>query len=328
MNVLNVHDLSVEYAMNPGVLRAVDHVSLVVESGEAVGIVGESGCGKTSLGLAIPLLLPANATIASGSIEVSGEQVVGRSEVEVNPLRWTKVAFIFQGAMNALNPLHRVDAQILEAISAHEPDVPKAVAYARVVELLNLVGIATKRARSYPHEFSGGMRQRVMIAMALACRPALLIADEPTTALDVISQAQILNLLLELRRTQDLSLVMISHDLAAIKRVCDRIVVMYAGIVVETGTTDEVLGRSSVVASPAHPYTRALIKAHPSLRRERSLSEGLAGHPPDLSVTIQGCRFADRCPDAQSLCREVEPPTITVSPGHSATCHFALGEAS
>ena len=242
MSLLAIQELSVDYALGGGSLRAVDSVSLEVDQGESVGVVGESGCGKTTLGLAIPLLLPDNATIAQGSIQLNGQELVGLSEEAIRRHRWTDVAFIFQGAMNALNPVQRVDRQIREAIRAHEPNTTKDEADTRVLALLDLVGIAPSRAGSYPHEFSGGMRQRAMIAMSLACQPSLLIADEPTTALDVISQAQILALLASLQRRESLSLLMISHDLAAIKRVCGRLVVMYAGIIVESGPTRFLLG--------------------------------------------------------------------------------------
>ncbi len=322
MSLLEIDNLSVDYRVGTGSLRAVDHVSLRIEAGEALGVVGESGCGKTSLGLSVPMLLPGNATISSGSIKLADHELVGMNEAQLNRLRWTAVAFVFQGAMNALNPVQRVDRQILEAISAHDSHAAKEESSQRVLELLDLVGIAPARAKSYPHEFSGGMRQRAMIAMALACRPSLLIADEPTTALDVISQAQILALLSSLRRSEDLSVLMISHDLSAIERVCDRIVVMYAGVVVETGTTEQVLGRRGESALAAHPYTQALVGAHPDLRGERVLAPGLAGHPPDLSKPITGCRFADRCPSAMSVCREIVPPTVTISEGHTASCHL------
>jgi len=323
MSLLEINDLSIDYKLSKGVLRAVDHVSLCVELGDSVGIVGESGCGKTTLGLAVPMLLPENATVSGGSIVLDGQQIVGLDEAEISRLRWTSVAFVFQGAMNALNPVQRVDRQILEAIRTHEPETSKQDAYARVLELFNLVGISPSRAKSYPHEFSGGMRQRAMIAMSLACRPSLLIADEPTTALDVISQAQILTLLSELRHREGLSLIMISHDLAAIKRVCDRIVVMYAGVVVESGPTEHVLGRGGGPNAALHPYTKALIRAHPDLRGERVLEEGLQGHPPDLSEPISGCRFADRCPEVMDICRTQTPPAVTLSPGHIAACHLA-----
>ncbi len=328
MSLLEIDNLSVDYRVGSGSLRAVDHVSLRVEPGEAVGIVGESGCGKTSLGLSIPMLLPGNAEISSGSITLADHELVGMSEDQLNQLRWSAVAFVFQGAMNALNPVQRVDRQILEAITAHEAKADKHEATERVLQLLDLVGISPARAKSFPHEFSGGMRQRAMIAMALACRPSLLIADEPTTALDVISQAQILALLSSLRRSEDLSVLMISHDLSAIKRVCDRIIVMYAGVIVESGRTEEVLGRRGEPAQAAHPYTQALIGAHPDLHGERVLAQGLPGHPPDLSKPIAGCRFADRCPYAMPVCREVVPPTLAISAGHIAACHLLSKGAS
>ncbi|MGC2174484.1 MAG: ABC transporter ATP-binding protein [Acidimicrobiales bacterium] len=322
MSLLEIRELSVDYRVTSNVVRAVDHVSLSVERGESLGIAGESGCGKTSIGLAVPLLLPKNASLPTGSITLNGRSIVGMSEEEINQLRWSSVAFVFQGAMNALNPVLRIDRQIREAIARHEPDVSKEDANARVLEMFELVGVSSTRARSFPHEFSGGMRQRAMIAMALVCRPLLLIADEPTTALDVISQSQILALLNRLRRDQGLSLIMISHDLAAIKKVCDRVVVMYAGVVVEMGTSQEVLGAGARRPQPVHPYTKALISAHPDLRSKRVLAEGLSGHPPDLAMNIVGCRFAERCPSAMPICRVTTPETIEVSPGHIAACHL------
>jgi peptide/nickel transport system ATP-binding protein len=326
MSLLEITDLSVDYRVTSGVLRAVDHVSLSVEAGEAVGLVGESGCGKTSLGLTVPLLLPPNATVATGRVVLDGEDVTHFSERAMNRLRWTKVAFVFQGAMNALNPVQRVDRQIVDAIAAHEPKVSSEAARERALSLLDLVGVSPSRAKSYPHEFSGGMRQRVMIAMSLACSPSLLIADEPTTALDVISQEQILTLLSSLRRERALGLIMISHDLAAIRRVCDRIIVMYAGVVVEYGSTQEVLAHRGETMRVNHPYTKALINAHPDLRGPRALPEGLSGHPPDLSTTLVGCRFADRCPDVMDICRRVAPPAVALSAGHVASCHLLSGE--
>jgi len=328
MSLLKIEDLSIDYLTERGTLRAVDHVSLSVEGGESVGIAGESGCGKTTLGLAVPLLLAPNATVATGSIILDGTSLVGLNEKAMDPLRWTKVAFVFQGAMNALNPVQRIDRQILEAITTHEPGIDVGVARARVLDLLDSVGIAPARASSYPHEFSGGMRQRAMIAMSLACRPRLLIADEPTTALDVISQAQILALLNNLRRAEDLSLILISHDLAAIKRVCDRVVVMYAGVIVESGSTASIFGTGDAAPSAAHPYTQALIAAHPDLHGKRRLAEGLSGHPPDLSQTMIGCRFADRCPKVMEVCRSVAPTPVAIAPGHVAACHLVTKEVS
>ncbi len=323
MTLLEIRDLIVDYRTESGVLRAVDGVNLRVDRGDAVGVVGESGCGKSTLGLAIPLLLPANATIAGGSIVLDGTPVVGLSEKEINPLRWTTVSFIFQGAMNALNPVQRIDHQIVEAIRTHEPATSAPQARERVAELFALVGIAPSRATNYPHEFSGGMRQRAMIAMALACRPALVIADEPTTALDAISQDQILQLLRDLRHRHGQGLIMISHDLAAIIRVCDRIAVMYAGVIVESGPTSDVLSRRDAPLGTIHPYTRALLDAHPDLHGPRTLAPGLSGHPPDLARTIVGCRFADRCTHVTDHCRAVVPTPVAVSVGHDVLCHFA-----
>ena len=328
MSLLDISGISIDYRVGSTILRAVDNISLQVHAGETIGIAGESGCGKSSLGLSVPRLLPQNATIASGQIKIDGEEVTTLSENQLNKLRWTKAAFVFQGAMNALNPVLRISRQILEPIVTHAPETAARDAEQRVMELLDLVGISPSRARSYPHEFSGGMRQRVMIAMALACHPSLLIADEPTTALDVISQAQILSLLGALRKQQNLALVMISHDLAAIRRTCDRILVMYAGVIVESGPTATILGGTDRRADAAHPYTQALISAHPNLRGERVLAKALPGHPPDLSQAMRGCRFHDRCPARMNVCQEIPPQPRKVSNEHVVACHLiGSGEA-
>ena len=322
MSLLEISELSVEYQVPGGTLRAVDDVTLRIDAGEAVGIVGESGCGKTTLGLTVPVLLPRNAAIAGGSIRLDDRDISELDEKRLNTLRWTSVAFIFQGAMNALNPVARVDRQIVEPILAHEPDTSPSQARERAHELLDQVGVSASRANSYPHEFSGGMRQRVMIAMSLACRPKLLIADEPTTALDVISQAQILTLLGSLRRTYGLALLLISHDLSAVRRTCDRVIVMYAGVIVEEGSAAEILGGPGQRPSAAHPYTRALIRSHPNLQGERVLADALPGNPPDLTAPMQGCRFYARCSERLPICEQVTPPAVTVGDGHVAACHL------
>jgi oligopeptide/dipeptide ABC transporter ATP-binding protein len=238
-------------------------------------------------------------------------------------VRWGRVAMVFQGAMNALNPVEAVGAQILEPIKLHDPHAPAAEAKARVAELLEQVGIPASRAGEYPHEFSGGMRQRVMIAMALACRPKLVIADEPVTALDVMTQAQILNLLRDLRERLGLAMNLISHDLSVIAETCDRVAIMYAGKIAEEGPGAELFGAPGRPGRPAHPYTRALIGSFPNIRRERTFVEGIPGHPPDLVAPPPGCRFHDRCPVRIERCRTEPPELRAVGPRHEAACHLA-----
>jgi peptide/nickel transport system ATP-binding protein len=232
-------------------------------------------------------------------------------------VRWRELAVVFQGAMNALNPVLSVGDQILEPIRVHEPGTSERDARARVGQLLEQVGIPARRGREYPHEFSGGMRQRVMIAMALACRPRLLLADEPVTALDVMVQAQILQLLRDLRRELGIAMVLISHDLSVIAESCDRIIVMYAGRVAESGPI------GSVFEDPAHPYTQALIGAFPDVTGERHLVRGIPGAPPDLRTPIVGCPFADRCPKVIQRCRTDEPALREIAPEQRAACHLA-----
>jgi peptide/nickel transport system ATP-binding protein len=272
--------------------------------------------------MAIPNLLPPYASIASGSIRFDGQQLVGLSENELNSLRWKDISVIFQGALNALNPVQTVGHQIVEPIRLHEPDVTVEQAKERASELLEAVGIPAARASGYPHEFSGGMRQRVMIAMSLACRPKLVIADEPITALDVMTQAQILDLLRSLCDRFGLSLLLISHDLSVLSQTCDRVVVMYAGKVVETGAAAEVFGPPNKSNGAQHPYTQRLLRAYPNIRRERKLIDEIPGYPPDLSQPQQGCRFFPRCDVHLDICAGVEPPLVAVGNGQLAACHL------
>ena len=314
MPLLELQDLTVSYPSRAGMVHAVDGVSLTLEPGEALGVAGESGCGKTTTALSIPRLLPDGAVVG-GHVLWRGEDLLRRSEDEMQAIRWRDVALVFQGAMNALNPVQRIGDQLTEPIRLHER-VSSAEARNRVALLLEGVGIPPARARDYPHQFSGGMRQRAMIAMALACRPQLVIADEPVTALDVMTQAQILDLLKGLRRDRDLAMILISHDLSVIAETCDRVAIMYAGKVVEVGPV------ARVFSAPAHPYTKALIGAFPNIHGPRELVAGIPGHPPQLVTPPLGCRFYERCPVHIDMCLAVDPAMRPAFAGQSAACHL------
>lgn len=315
MALLEVTDLRTYFKTQEGTLKAVDGIGFTLEKGQAMGLAGESGCGKTTAALSIMKLLPANGYIAGGMINFMGQDMSKVTGDKLRSIRWRDISIIFQGAMNALNPVKRVGDQIMEPILLHE-NVDEEVAKKRVQELFSLVGINPNRIREYPHEFSGGMRQRVMIAMALACRPKLVIADEPTTALDVMIQAQILQLMKNLQTELDLAMIIISHDLSVLAETCDLLSIMYAGKIVERSTAVEVF------ANPQHPYTKGLIAAFPNIKGDRKMPASIAGNPPNLINPPVGCRFADRCYMAQDVCKKEEPPLIEVLPGHFAACHF------
>ena len=312
--LLVVEDLRTYFQLGDATVKAVDGVSFRLDHGQALGIAGESGCGKTTTALSLMRILPANARIMEGSVRLMGIDLVGKSENAMRRYRWREISIVFQGAMNALNPVRRVRDQIAEPIE-ERLGVAKAEARTRAGDLLELVGIPRKRGRAYPHELSGGMRQRAMIAMALACDPAIVIGDEPTTALDVMVQAQILELLESLRHKLGLSLILITHDLSVIAETCDRVMVMYAGKVAEEGPVGEVFRR------PRHPYTQKLLSAFPNIASDRRTLDVIPGAPPDLRDPPPGCRFEPRCPFAMPVCRDVVPPETTFD-GVRVACHL------
>ncbi|MCF8052768.1 MAG: ABC transporter ATP-binding protein [Desulfobacterales bacterium] len=316
MALLEAEHLSIGYRTRNGLLRAVEDVSFSLELGGSLGFVGESGCGKTTIGMALMGLLPANGSIVSGALRFKGQNLVGISDERLRKLRWKEIAMIFQAAMNALNPIQRVGDQIVEAIRLHEPEVSAAQAAERVRSLFSLVDLDPERSRDYPHQYSGGMKQRAIIAMALACRPDVIIADEPTTALDVIVQAQILAEIRRVQKEMDVAVLFISHDIAVVAEVCRHIAVMYAGQIVEQGTREEVF------ETPAHPYTQALLDAYLTIEEEdAALPQAMKGETPNLIVPQKGCRFYDRCPHADAQCRQEPPTWISLSPTHKVLCY-------
>jgi oligopeptide/dipeptide ABC transporter ATP-binding protein len=316
MPFVEIKDLTVEFRAGDSVTRAVDRVSLSISAGEVVCIAGESGCGKTVTALSLARLLPAPpAHYAGGEILLDGRDVLRMSQAGLRRIRGSMVGYIFQEPASALNPVRRVGAQILESLRLHRPE---AANEAEVVRLLRLVGIPAPevRARDYPHTLSGGMQQRVLIAAALAARPKLLVADEPTTALDVTLQAQILTLLLELKRQFGMSLLLITHHLGIVREIADRVVVMYAGQVVETGPASEVLQR------PRHPYTRALRDAVPHLGAAAARLRSIPGSLPSPDLVPIGCRFQPRCALARPECAARAPDWTEVEPGRWVRCPY------
>jgi peptide/nickel transport system ATP-binding protein len=318
--LLRLRDLHVTYATGDGPLPAVRGVDLTVERGQIVGVAGESGCGKSTLASTILRLQAANATV-TGEVLLDGRDVLTMKWGELRAVRWAGASIVFQGALHSLNPVHRIGAQIAEPLHVHTPDLGDDTVRRRVGELLDQVGLDPDRARSYPHQLSGGQKQRVMIAMALACDPELVVADEPTTALDVMVQAQVLNVLSDLVRERGVGMMMISHDLSVLADLCDRITVMYAGRVVEEGPAEKVF------AAPLHPYAGALSAAFPRVGdpAARFAPAGLPGDPPDARNLAGGCSFAPRCPRAADVCLPAEPELATYDEGRTAAC-VRIGE--
>jgi len=313
--LLEVEDLVMRYKIKAGEVSAVEGIGFTIHQGEAVGLVGESGCGKTSVALALLRLLPNNAEYKSGEIRLNGTNLLALPEEEMRRRRWKDIAMVFQGAMNSWNPVYRVGDQIREVLDTHfrgELDIDEQDRH--IESLFASVGLPPEMARRYPHEFSGGMRQRAVIAMALACNPELIIADEPTTALDVIVQDQILKELKRIQRELGMSILYISHDIAVIAEVTDSLGVMYAGKIVEYGPTSEVFAR------PRHPYAYLLLRSTPSITGPRRKLAPLEGEPPDLLNPPTGCRFHPRCPFATEQCVVQEPPLTEISEGHRVAC--------
>jgi oligopeptide/dipeptide ABC transporter ATP-binding protein len=312
--LLEVSELSVSFPTDAGLARAIEGVSFVLREGETVGIVGESGSGKSMTAMAIMGLLPKKAVV-TGSIRFRGQELVGMSDAALREIRGKDIAVVFQDALTALNPVMRVGEQLIEAVRVHRPDTTTAERKARAIELLDVVGIPSPELRvdRYPHEFSGGMRQRVMIAMSIANEPDLLIADEPTTALDVTVQAQVLEVLREVQRRTGTTVLLITHDLGVVAGTADRVLVMYAGGVVETADVDPLFYKT------AHPYTAGLLASLPRIDRRASRDERLyqiAGQPPVATAWPSGCRFAPRCAHAVAgLCDAAVPPAVPVGVG-------------
>lgn len=314
--LLRVRHLSTDFLLpaENRIARALEDVSFDVYPGQTVGLVGESGCGKTTTLMSVLRLLPANARI-SGQVFFREMDLLSLSERQMREHRWKDIAIVFQGAMNALNPVMRVGEQIREAITLRGI-MSSDRAEARVGELLEMVGIPKERSSQYPFQYSGGMRQRAMIAMALACSPSLLFADEPTTALDVMVQAQILELLEDIQRRLGLAIVLVTHDLGVVAEMCDTVVVMYGGKVAEYGPVDEIFN------APQHPYTQKLLESFPDLARPTGSLASIPGAPPRLTELPPGCRFAPRCHARLQKCDSQSPALIEVKAGHFAACHL------
>jgi len=314
VSVLSLRDLHITYRSERGYVPAVRGVDLEIEAGETLGLAGESGCGKSTIAASVLRLLPKSAEV-TGKVLLDGEDVYAMTPGRLRAVRWTSAAVVFQGALHSLNPVRRVGDQIEEAIHLHSRDT-EGTARKRTGELLERVGIPASRGRSYPHQLSGGQRQRVLIALALACEPKLLIADEPTTALDVMVQAQVLELLAELQRDNGLALLFITHDLSVLTTTCERLAVMYAGRIVEDGPSERVF------ADPLHPYSAALARAFPTIGdvTSRMNPSGLAGDPPHPALLPSGCPFHPRCERAIDVCSTVDIDLVTAAPDRHAAC--------
>ena len=321
MSLLQVKDLYTSFFTSSGEVKAVNGVSFNLEEGKVLGIVGESGSGKSVTAYSILQILTNPGRIVSGSIKLKGQELVGCSKETMQKIRGNQISIIFQDPMTSLNPVFTIGNQLMEAILLHT-NRNKEEAKSRAIEMLKLVGVnePEKRIEQYPHEFSGGMRQRVMIAMALACEPDILIADEPTTALDVTIQAQILDLMKELQKKLGMAIILITHDLGVVAEMCDDIIVMYAGQISERGTADDIF------YNPKHEYTKGLLKSIPTVQDEKQRLKPIGGNPVDLLNMPAGCPFAPRCDNAMKICLTVNPVEMTIEGKHTSRCWMNVRE--
>ena len=318
-SLLTVDGLSVQFNTKKGINTAVDGISFSVGKGEILGIVGESGCGKSVTSLSILRLLGTNARISQGSVKLEGRELLSLSEDEMCKIRGNEIAMIFQDPMTALNPIMTVGSQISEAIRLHN-NITRAEADKQAIKMLEMVGIPGQRFGNYPLEFSGGMKQRVVIAMALACKPELLLADEPTTALDVTIQAQVLEMMRELQKTLNTSVILITHDLGIVAEMCEKVAIIYAGEIVEYGSAEDIFDHRQ------HPYTEGLFGSIPTLQTTAKRLSPIKGMMPDPANLPDCCKFAERCPYASDECRKAVPGMTEVSPGHTVRCVRARKE--
>ncbi len=321
MTLLQVQELAVSYKTLKGELKAVQGVSFELEEQQTLGIVGESGCGKSTLGLALLNLMPPQGRVTHGKILLDGEDILTLNKEELRRVRGKMVSMIFQDPMTSLNPVKKIGDHFVEAIRAHDPKVLPEEALAKAGKIIEQLGMAADRLADYPHQLSGGMKQRIMIGLGLALDPKLLIADEPTTALDVVIEAQILDLLRQLKGSLKLSMILITHNLGVVAEVADRIAIMYGGEIYELAET------RALFRKPLFPYTQLLLKLVPNVTLDTTSLEWIPGSPPDLSSPIAGCKFAARCPFVLDVCKKSPPTSRELEPGHWAACHLYDGGA-
>lgn len=316
MKILEIEDLNVVYRGKEKDVFALKDISLIIEEGDSVGIVGESGSGKSTLALSILRLLNHKRVSELGKIIFKGQDLVNMSESEINRVRWKELAVVFQKSMNSLSPIHKVGSQMEDVYRVHEPKESIRNIKKHIFELFKLVNLSKRVYNLYPHELSGGMLQRIAIALSLIHKPSLLIMDEATTALDVVTQGQILREIQKIETEMKMTRIMITHDISVVASSCKRVIVLYAGEIMESGFVKDVL------STPAHPYTRGLISSFPTLRGEKKVLSGIKGFMPDLSKKSKGCIFASRCEFAKDICRKVKPPKYKLRPGHESFCHM------